>query len=652
MTKRPKNYAARASKTAPTPAVSSANRRELLIALALFGCTLLVYAQVWNFGYCILDDSAYVTDNGYVQQGLTRGGITWSFTAVHDANWIPLTWISLMLDTDIYGVRPGGYHITNALLHAANTVLLLLALSRATGNVLRSGFVAALFALHPLHVESVAWIAERKDVLSIFFGLLSLWTYVRYATGARRWNLAVSWLCLVCSLAAKQTLVTLPFVLLLLDYWPLKRWTAESPSLEPSDKAKWRGKKNPAKAASPEPATLQMKNSALRLVIEKVPFFAVAVIFCVVALKAQRDYGAVIALQGISLPLRFANAIYVYVAYLGKTLVPNNLAVYYPHPFGSISWVAVGFAAALLLAPSVAALFFRRRFPYLLVGWCWYLGTLVPMIGLVQIGSQQMGDRYTYFPLIGIFLAVTWLVPELVPAGVLRTRVLPAAAVASLLLLAATCYNQLSYWHDSITLLQHSVESTADSGAIHEFLGSAQLLEGDPNEALKELKKAEAYSPNYAPVRQNLGTTFQKLGRFDEAAAEYQAAIDLGDRSIQNYVDLGVSEFNRGRLDAAKTQFRQALAIDPDFVPANFNLALACSQTHDYAGAVKYGERAIELDPNLASAHVCVALALQAQGHLADAIRHMQRAVELEPNDPAAQAQLAQMRSESPSASH
>jgi tetratricopeptide (TPR) repeat protein len=635
---------------APRALLSSANRRELVVALLLFGSTLLVYAQVWNFGYCVLDDSAYVTDNGYVQQGLTRAGVEWSFTTVHDANWIPLTWISLMLDSDLYGVRPGGYHFTNALLHAANAVLLLLAWSRATGSLFRSGFVAGLFALHPLHVESVAWIAERKDVLSIFFGLLSLLAYVRYATGASRWNLGVSWLCLVASLASKQTLVTLPFVFLLLDHWPLGRWTAAEPSHAPSARpAKTRGKSR-AKAAKREPRISRWNRPALRLVSEKIPFFAVAAIFCGVALKAQRDYGAVIALQGISFPLRCMNAIYVYAAYLEKTLVPYDLAIYYPHPFGTLSWLAVGLAATLLLAVSAAAIVFICRLPFLFVGWFWYLGTLVPMIGLVQIGSQQMGDRYTYFPLIGVFLAATWLVAEFVPAGVLRTRVLPAAAVASLLLLAATSYSQIGYWHDNITLLRHSQECTADSGAIHEFLGSAELLEGDPNEAVAELKKALAFSPNYGPVHRNLGTAYQRLGRFTEASAEYQAAIALGEQDPETYVDLGVTLFNRGQAEASKAQFLQALAIDPNSVPANYNLALACSETKDFAAAVTYGERALQLDPNLASCHVCVALALEAQGHLDESIRHMQRAVELEPNDRAARQELARMQSQQPNA--
>jgi tetratricopeptide (TPR) repeat protein len=343
------------------------------------------------------------------------------------------------------------------------------------------------------------------------------------------------------------------------------------------------------------------------------------------------------------------NAIYVYAAYLEKTLVPHDLAIYYPHPFGTLSWVAVGLAAALLLAVSTAAIVFIRRLPFLFVGWFWYLGTLVPMIGLVQIGSQQMGDRYTYFPLIGLFLAVTWLVAEFVPVGVLRARVLPAAAVASLLLLAATSYSQIGYWHDNITLLRHSQECTADGAAIHEFLGSAELLEGDPNEAVTELKKALAFSPNYGPVRRNLGTAYQRLGRFTEASAEYQAAIELGEREPETYIDQGVSLFNRGQAEASKAQYLQALAIDPNSVPANYNLALACSETKDFARAVTYGKRAVQLDPSLASGHVCVALALEAEGHLDEAIRHMQRAVELEPNNQAARQELAQMLSQRPS---
>jgi tetratricopeptide (TPR) repeat protein len=620
-------------------------RREWIVALCLFAAPLLVYAQVWSFGFICLDDSAYVTANPCVQQGLTPGGLVWSFTAVHDANWIPFTWISLMLDTALYGVRAGGYHITNALLHAANTVLLYWALSRATGSWARSAFVAALFALHPLHVESVAWVAERKDVLSTFFGLLALLTYVRYATGAGRWNLAASVLALVASLLAKQTLVTLPFVFLLLDFWPLGRWKAAEPPSETAAPARKRRKSGPTatkRALRPVPL---WQRPAVRLVAEKTPFFAASAVFSGLALWAQSASGAVTGFAYMPVSERCMNAIVVYVAYLQKALFPQDLAVYYPHPHENLSRVALGVAAALLVAISVAAVVWIRRFPFVFVGWCWYLGTLVPMIGLVQIGSQQMADRYTYFPLIGIFLAATWLVPEVVPAGVLRTRVLPMAALASLLLLAATTYSQVGYWHDSITLLRHSMECTPDGAAIHEFLGGAELLEGDPNEAVKELERAIRFSPKYGPAHANLGTAFQKVGRFDEAAAEYRQAIELGQQSRELYVDLGTVLYNSGQIDAAKAQYRQALEIDPNFAAAHINLALASLTTADYADAIAHSERALELDPGSADCHLYLATALRAQGRLDEALRHLQRASELAPDNPAVREELARTQS-------
>ncbi|HET6329078.1 MAG TPA: tetratricopeptide repeat protein [Planctomycetaceae bacterium] len=617
----------------------------MLATLALFAAPLLIYAQVWGFGFICLDDSAYVTANGYVQEGITLHGLVWSFTAVHDANWIPLTWISLMLDTDIYGVRAGGYHLTNALMHATNTVLLFWALSRATKNWARTAFVAALFALHPLHVESVAWVAERKDVLSTFLGLLSLLWYVRYATGGRRWNLVAAVLALAASLLAKQTLVTLPFVFLLLDFWPLGRWSATSSPVETAKPARTRRETQPVAGPQSSLPPSFWRRPGVRLVGEKIPFFAASAIFSFLALWAQSRSGAVTGLGYMSLTERCMNAVVVYVAYLQKTLLPLDLAVYYPHPHENLSWVALGIAAALLIAISVAAVVWIRRFPFVFVGWCWYLGTLVPMIGLVQIGSQQMADRYTYFPLIGIFLAATWLVPELVPAGVLRTRVLPAAALAGLLLLAGTTYGQIAYWHDSLSLLRHAMACTPDSATIHEFLGGAEVSEGDANEAVKELQKAIQLAPKYAPVHVNLGTAYQQLGRFDEAVQQYREAIALGDRSREMFVDLGVILFNRGQVEEAKAQYQQALESDPTFLPALINLSIACLSTADYGGAIAHGERALQIDPNLANAHVCIATALRGQHRFDEAIRHFQMANELQPNDPAVLNELARTQS-------
>jgi protein O-mannosyl-transferase len=630
----------RATLSATRPHTGS--RSNLILAVLLFSVTLLVYAQVWGFGFVTVDDSAYVPGNPYVLEGITLRSVKWSWTAIHDSNWIPLTWLSLMLDTEIYHGRPGGYHLTNALMHAANAVLLFLALVVATRARAKSAVVAALFALHPLHVESVAWVAERKDVLSTLFGLLSLLAYVRYATTGTRWRLGASLLFLVCSLLSKQTLVTLPFVLLLLDYWPLGRLYL-GPSAPPVPA------KTPSRVRNVGPSgstrvdldRSDRRRPTLRLIAEKLPFFAASALFSAAAVTAQSHSGAVMTLKGFSFGARLANAVFTYAAYLGKTVNPQNLAVYYPHPHESLNWSVIGLAGALLLAITTVAIVCIRRLPFLFVGWFWYLGTLVPVIGLVQIGSQQMADRYTYFPLIGIFLAVTWLVPELVPAGVLRARVLPAAVLASMVLLVATTYSQISYWHDSVTLFRHSMECTPDNSVAHEFLGSAYVSEGAVSEGAEELEKAIRLAPGYAPLHLDLGSALQQLGRLDEAAAEYREALALDPRSAQAHTELGLILFKRRQFEDAQRHYRQALDIDPDFLPAHINLALLCLTTNDFAGAIDHSERVLRLQPDLPASQMCLAMALRGQGHLDDAIRRFQRVVELTPNDPIPREELA-----------
>ena len=346
-------------------------------------------------------------------------------------------------------------------------------------------------------------------------------------------------------------------------------------------------------------------------------------------------------LRGFSFAAHCTNAVIVYAAYLGKTIFPQNLAVYYPHPHENLDWTAIGLAATLLLVITAAAIVCVRRYAFLFVGWFWYLGTLVPTIGLVQIGSQQMADRYTYFPLIGLFLGVTWLVPELVPAGLLRTRVLPAAVLASVVLLAATTYSQISYWHDSVTLLRHSMECTPDNSVAHEFLGSAYLSEGQVSEGAEELEKAIRLVPAYAPLHLDLGDALQQLGRLDEAAAQYREALALDPQSPQAHTELGLVLFKRRQYEDAQRHYRQALEIDPDFVPARVNLAALCLTTEDYAGAINDSERVLRLQPDLPASQMCIAMALRGQGHLDAAIRRFQHVMELTPNDPIARDELA-----------
>ena len=498
-------------------AAGSARKRrgDLLLAALLVAGTLLVYAQVWEFGFITVNDHAYASRNVHVQAGLTRDSVAWAWTAVHDCNWIPLTWLSLMLDTEIYGFRPAGYHLTNVLLHAASVVVLFAALVCAMGYRARSAFVAALFALHPLHVESVAWIAERKDVLSTLFGLLSLLMYVLYATGGRGRNLAVSWLFYVGSLLSKQTLVTLPFVYLLLDYWPLGR-------LGPTEDAI-----NAARTAG-QPADSQ--RNGVWLVIEKLPFFAAAGLFSLIAVVTQTSGGA----MTVQFPLRMRvlNAFVVYVAYLAKAFYPQNLAFYYPHPGVRLSLALAGLSAGLLLAMTAAAIVWRRRFPFLFVGWFWYLGTLVPTIGIVQIGIQQMADRYTYFPLIGIYLAVAWTGPLLVPAGLLRTRVLPVAATAILVLLAATTFSQVSYWHDSVT-------SAAPFNGLHarklaRARAARRRIAGRRGRNGRHRRIPKGHSDGRALrclCTRAWAAAFEMQGRTEDAVKEYEAALAIDARS-------------------------------------------------------------------------------------------------------------------------
>lgn len=616
------------------------NKSLFLIAGFLFAATILVYAPACLFGFVIVDDPVYVSENPQVLNGLTSQGVKWSFAGIHDANWIPLTWLSLMLDTDVYAGRPAGYHITNLALHAANAVVLFLMLAGITEARWKSLLVAALFALHPLHVESVVWIAERKDVLSTFFGLISLSLYADYARKRSAWRLWVSFSCFVASLLAKQTLVTLPFVFLLLDYWPLGRLNlaTNAPAGAASNSSRER-RIEPQEGIRAIWSTPRA-GAALCLVREKLGFFAASACFCAVATYAQSRGGAISSLGLVSFTNRCSNALVAYSAYLGKTLFPKDLAVYYPHLREGLDRSEIVLAAALILAITGAAVALVRRYPYLFVGWFWYLGTLVPMIGLVQIGSHQMADRYTYFPLIGVFLAATWLIPEIVPAGFLRARILPAAAIASLIMLAVTTYSQISYWHDSLTLLHHSLESTADNPTVRKFLAHAYFEQGLARDAAEELEKAIPLAPDHVPLYIDLGDALQQLGRLDDATKQYRIALTLDPRCAEAQMNLGIVAFKRGEYEEAKRCYRKALELDPDYLPAYANLAALCYTVRNYAAAIDYSEQVLRLSPNSPDSEMVIAMSLRQQGHLDDAIAGLRRVLELKPNDPVAANEL------------
>ncbi len=571
--------------------------RPRLIALWLALITLLVYLPGVHNGFVVYDDGIYVTENRTVQNGLTWAGMEWAFTTGHGSNWHPLTWLSLMTDCtlshtvdywfsllgyEMFGANTAWVHHTvNVLFHTANAVLLLLLLFRLTGALWPAACVAALFAWHPLHVESVAWISERKDVLSTFFALLTLLAYVKAVArdGGRvtRTNSAASrfyWLALIffaLGLMAKPMLVTLPFVMLLLDYWPLRR----VPDYQ-----------------------FQIADLA-RLTREKWPFFLLAVISCMVTYLAQRHGEAVMTLQQYPLHLRIANALISYELYLVKMIWPWPLAVFYPLP-DHLSWIRAMAALAVAVLAVISWLVWRvrRRCPCLLVGWLWYLGTLVPVIGLVQVGSAAMADRYTYFPLVGIFMAMAFGARDL--AARFQFPTAAVAAVAGLVLAACLglTENQLRYWHDSGSLFAHALAVTADNPNARIDYGVALEQQGRFPEALAEYRDAVRLSPDNVQAQYNIGNLLAKMGRLEEARPELVKAVGLNPKSASLHDALGAVLVELGRFPEALAEFNEALRLDPGLAGAHFDIAKALLKQGRDAGAIDEFRAALRLDPD------------------------------------------------------
>ena len=497
-----------------TPLFALNNKYLICFMLAIV--TLAVYWQVGNSAFVNYDDPTYVTDNQDVRAGLTAESVTWAFSTTHGGNWHPLTWLSHMLDCQIYGLNPRGHHYTNLLFHILNTILLLLVLQKMTGALWKSALVAALFALHPLHVESVAWVAERKDVLSTFFWMLTVGVYVLYVEnpGVKKYLLTI--LLFALGLMAKPMLVTLPFVLLLLDYWPLGRFqikklgTAQSSDgTSPKDtrNEKRKSPKGPAKDAVRSKKNTESGyrwSLALPLIWEKIPLFVIAVASSIVTFFAQQSGGAVRSLEALPFTVRISNALVAYISYIGKTIWPFHLAVFYPHPGMLAGWKIAG-ACLLLLSISFMAIRALRLYPYFTVGWLWYLGTLVPVIGLVQIGSQAMADRYTYVPLIGIFIIIAWGIFDLAAGWRYRKEGVAVVSASLLLILMVMTWFQLQHWSNSITLFKHAINVTENNLTAHYNLGLALVKNARMDEAIDHFTRALQINPDNANSHKNLG---------------------------------------------------------------------------------------------------------------------------------------------------
>ncbi len=604
--------------------------RPAWLGALLFLVVAAVFLPSLRHEFITYDDPGYVTANAQVQGGLTWENVKWAFRSVEASNWHPLTWLSHMLDCQLFGLQPWGHHLTNLLLHACNALLLFVVLRRATGAVGRSLFVAALFGLHPLHVESVAWIAERKDVLSTLFWMLTLWAYVVWGQGRaagrpRAWGFyGLAFLSLAAGLMAKPMLVTLPCVLLLLDGWPLGRWAGAS-----------------------------VPGRCL-LVVEKLPFFALSAASCVITYFAQQQGGAVKTLEDFTGAERAANALTAYCQYLGKCFWPTRLAVLYPNLGELPPWWQTALAGALLaVISSVAMVLWQRRRPAVAVGWFWFLGTLVPVIGLVQVGGATMADRYSYVPLVGILIAVAWAVADLAERLPQRRAVLGAVAGAAVLICGVLTSRQLSLWQDSVTLFRHTVAVTENNWMAHYNLSLAYGKSArTADEAKEAFHRMVDIIAELAERHHRRGLALaQSPDRQLEAIAALEKALRIKGDSAETRYDLGlVLARTPGRLPEAIVQFQAALRYRPDYPEGQYNLGIALVQLPERRNeAIAALRLAVWGRPDWAEAHCAFAAAMAPDpSRRASAIAEYEAALRLQPEMERARTGLAQLQAPGP----
>jgi tetratricopeptide (TPR) repeat protein len=636
------------SRKKPRPALAQWRRwwPTLAICGGLLFITWIVFGRTIGFDFVNYDDSFYVYQNPGISNGLTRDGLTRAFTRPLVGNWHPLTSISLMLDAQIFGLNPGGYHFVNVCLHTIGVLLLFFSLRQMTGATWRSAFVAALFAIHPLRAESVVWISERKDVLSGVFFFLALLAYVRYARRPPALGpYLILMACFTLGLMAKAMLVTLPFLLLLLDYWPLRRLAAISETTAgaetcPSVSVRW-------------------------LILEKVPLCALVVADSIATVFSQER--ALVSAAAWPLRWRIENALVTIWIYLRQMIWPEHLAVFYPHPKGTLSLWLVALALLFFLAVSLGAFLARRKYPYLFTGWFWYVGLLVPVIGLIQVGLQAHADRYTYLPQIGVYLFITWGAADLARNWPARRVILGGLGTAIIFALMLVAGRQTGYWAEPVRFWAHTLAVTEKNDVAERGLGTAlakigrldeaiahdraalRLNPHEPNgltnlanalfqknelpEAIKYYREVVRLRPNDSEVRRNLGKALVKNGATEEGSAQFRAALRIRPNDSDASYSLGNALLEEGKLDEAISSFRQALASDPKNIEAHYNLGIALSRKGAFERAIAEFESTIRLEPQHAAAHNNLALALLKKGEVKRAIEEERKALRIEPNN-------------------
>jgi tetratricopeptide (TPR) repeat protein len=653
------------------------NKQIPVIYLLLAAAAIMALWQVNQCDFINFDDPLYVTDNIHVKSGITLGSIRWAFTTGYASNWHPVTWMSHMLDVQLFGLKPRWHHLTNLLFHIANTLLLFFVFHRMTKAPWKSAFVAASFALHPLHVESVAWVSERKDVLSTFFWMLTMGAYIHYVERPGLKNYLAVLIFFALGLMAKPMLVTLPFVLLLLDYWPLQRLDQKKSAQQTRTEASRHGAGTPASAGvtsslrksggklgpmsankrkgksgkmrigqgiaqssvlvTPEVLNPGPQSSAIRpLLREKIPLFALAALSCIVTYAAQTRGGSVAPIEVFSPGVRIANALVSYIVYIGKTIWPVNLAVYYPHPGLWPLWKVLG-AVLLLIAVTISVIRTSKRFPYLTMGWLWFTGTLVPVIGIVQVGGQAMADRYTYIPLIGLFVMTAWGIPELLKKWqptrfpTPRKEALFASSALVLLSLFIVTWTQTGYWRNDIALYDHSIKVAGPSDIINYNRGAAYGNLGNQKQAISDYDRTIEINPKYAKAYYNRGITYGKLGDHRQAISDYDRAIEIDPKFADAYNNRGIVYGELGNQRQAISDFDRAIEIDPDYEKAYYNRGVVYDLLGNNRQAISDYDRAIEINPEYVEAYNNRGIAYAKLGDKRRAISDYDRAIEVNP---------------------
>ena len=598
-------------------------RSSLLISFFLFLFTLAIYWQVTSHEYIAYDDDVYVLKNYHLHDGISLHSMLWAFRSMYGANWHPLTWISHMMDIQLYGLNPGGHHATNLIFHILNVIAVNWVFLSMTGSPWKSAMVAALFAVHPLHVEVVAQVAQRKDLLSTFFWFMAMAAYIRYVKRLNRKDYFLVVLLFAFGLMSKPMVVTLPFVFLLMDYWPLSRLDGVF------DKG--------------ESERYLIFARVRQLLWEKVPLFLMTMASCAITIIAQEGGGAVRSLEAYPLYVRVGNAIVSYSAYISKTVWPANLSFYYPHPkIHPASVIALSYAFLTLI--SILVFRYRRKYPFILVGWLWYIGTLIPVIGLVQVGAQSMADRYTYVPLIGIFIIMVWGGAVLYAKWRISKRLQAITAFFLITSYAIAAFSYAGYWSDSVVLFKKALAVTKDNETALINLGTVLQEKSEVDDAIAAYVKAIRLSPKNPKAHNNLGTAYMAKGNIPMALNQYRAALRFDPRYSKAHFNIAVLMEKTGKMEDAAKHYQQAISISPAYSEAYSNLGTLYLKKGRLRQALPYLKKAIELNPRDSGSLNNLAIALFQSGNVQSAIEHLERAIDLDPNDIEIQKNLRTIR--------